>query len=57
MNACNFGDEAHPEQLYAAVYEKEEGQTNFKLTVRQLVDADKTVGGGRVTGTPYSRMR
>lgn len=51
-----FDDEAHREQLYAAVYETEEWQTNFKPTVRQLVDVEKTVVH-RVTSTPHSPMR
>ena len=51
-----FDDEAHRERLYSAVYESEEWQRDFKPTVRQLVDVEKTVVH-RMTGTSQSPIR
>lgn len=35
-----FDDEEHRQALYKAVYETDEWQTNFKPTVRRLVDVE-----------------
>lgn len=35
-----FDDEEHRQALYNAVYETDEWQTNFKPTVRRLVDVE-----------------
>ena len=51
-----FDDEAHRAALYAAVYESDDWQTNYKPTVRRLVDVDKTIVY-RAVGTPCSTMR
>ena len=51
-----FDDEAHREKLYKAVYESDEWQSEFKPTVRQLVDVEKTVVH-RMTGTQHSPIR
>lgn len=51
-----FDDEAHRAQLYKAVYETEEWQRDFKPTVRQLVDVEKTVVH-RMRGTQSSPIR
>lgn len=51
-----FDDEAHREELYKAVYEAEEWQSEIKPIVRSLVDVDEAVIH-RVRATPLSPMR
>lgn len=51
-----FDNEAHREELYKAVYESEDWQTNYKPTVRQLVDVEKTIVH-RMVGTEHSPIR
>ncbi|MEP1206146.1 MAG: NIPSNAP family protein [Rhizobiaceae bacterium] len=51
-----FDSEEHRDELYKAVYETDEWQTNFKPTVRRLVDVEKAVVQ-RVKGTQFSPMR
>lgn len=51
-----FDDETHRQKLYKAVYESEDWQQNYKPTVRQLVDVEKTIVH-RMNGTPCSPIR
>jgi hypothetical protein len=51
-----FDNEEHRTVLYKAVYESEEWHRDYKPTVRQLVDIEKTIVH-RMIGTQFSPIR
>lgn len=51
-----FDNEAHRDELYKAVYETEEWQSEFKPVVRSMVDVGKAIVH-RVTATQSSPIK